>query len=568
MKAVLGLKLDPWHDTGAAVVADRFGKLHVSAISQERLDRKKNSRTFPLAAINYCLNETGCQLKDISLIVADFIFTPGIDDVAPNEKDSQFNTKLEFFKRAEALGIPVIFAEHHLCHAASAYFSTDWKDALGMVVDGLGSYYETQTFFNCEGRSITKIASSHQPGLGWMYSTATELLLGFGHLQEGKTMGLAGFATSGGSWQKSFEAHHIFENPVETSYPQFLRVPPNTIWRMHVEPDFPRRQQGQDPIKAPFAEYAYAAQEELERGIVKLASYAKKISSKKRLCYAGGVALNILANRKLLDSGLFEDIFIQPAASDSGIPLGAALLGYYTVLGGTKRWKMESAFLSHKYSNEEISASVKKWTGEKTPYKSEILAKVLKNNYLVAWSWGSSEFGPRALGHRSILCYPRHPKMKAYLNAEVKHREMFRPFAPIVPIENQSEYFDLKSPSPYMLINAKVHPQKASLIPAVVHADGTARVQSVDYKTNPELYELLNKVGKLTGVPILLNTSLNLAGEPIAETPTDVVDLFSRSRLDALVIGSTFLSKRPLNELLNQTNPGLENIEAPAPVMA
>ena len=179
----------------------------------------------------------------------------------------------------------------------------------------------------------------------------------------------------------------------------------------------------------------------------------------------------------------------------------------------------------------------------------------------MAWYQGASEFGPRALGHRCILCLPRHPQMKAYLNREVKHREMFRPFAPIVPEEKQAEYFDLTIPSPYILINSTVRPHIAPLIPAIVHADGTARVESISQGQQPELHALLNEVGSLTGISVLLNTSLNLAGEPIVETPADAVNLFARSRLDALVLGPYLLAKFPVRKMLETTNPGPQALE-------
>jgi len=565
MKAVLGLKLNPWHDTGAAVVLESGGDLRVKAISQERLDRVKHSRAFPKEAIEYCLEAAGCRLNDLGLVVADFIFRPDLTDAFLSSTNPETIRKLEFFAAIERAGIPVLFAEHHLCHAASAYFATDWEDAVGLVIDGHGSCYETQTIFDCANRSITKLATSHRPGIGWMYSAATEVLLGFAHLQEGKTMGLAGWTKSGGEWQRHFDAGAAPGGLQETLYPQFVQLNQNALWEMRAPQDMPRRSSSDDPTAAPFVNYAYAAQVELERGVMQLVRYARTLSSKKRLCYAGGLALNILANRLILESGLFEDLFVQPAASDAGIPLGAALLGYHTVLEGKRRWRMEHAFMAQEYENADLEAAAAEWDGFRGRYDSGELARILNNDYLVAWFQGASEFGPRALGHRSILCCPRHPQMKAYLNREVKHREMFRPFAPIVPVERQGEFFDLQRPSPYMLLNSVVLPETAPLIPAVVHADGTARVQSIEPASQPELHSLLHEMGRLTGVPVLLNTSLNLAGEPIVETPEDVVDLFSRSRLDVLVLGDYVLSKQPLPQLLAQANPGPEAMQSTSP---
>src|SRR6266545_1208986 len=194
MKSVLGLKLNPWHDTGAAIVVEDSGTLKITAISQERVDRIKHSRAFPQGAIDYCLEIMGLRLEDLSQVVADFIISPEIADHFPNGCDAQLEVKAKFFQLLAKRKTPVLFAEHHLCHAASAYFATDWEDAIGLVIDGHGSCYETQTVFSCNGSSISKLATSHKPGIGWMYSAVTEVLLGFDHLQEGKTMGLAGWA--------------------------------------------------------------------------------------------------------------------------------------------------------------------------------------------------------------------------------------------------------------------------------------------------------------------------------------------------------------------------------------
>jgi carbamoyltransferase len=554
MRAVLGLKLSPWHDTGAAIVFEEGPELRVVAISQERLDRVKNSRAFPEAAINYCLDMAHCRLTDLSLVVCDFIVSPRAKDSFLNFPDARLPEKLAFFEYLEKNAIPTLFAEHHLCHIASAYFSAGWDDAVGLVIDGHGSFHETQTIFNCEGRSISKLTTSHSPGIGWMYSAVTEIILGFGHLQEGKTMGLAGWVNHSRLGDHILTPEAKDGGPHETVYQQFANYRGDDgPWELAAPVGMRRRGAHEDPIS--YADYAFAAQKELERSVLAVAGYARTVSPKKRLCYSGGVALNILANRLLIESGLFEDIFIQPAASDSGIPLGAALLGYYTAIGGTRRWQMDHAFLAKEYSCSEIEDAVKGWPGEIAIHSVQSLAQCLAHDYLLGWFQGASELGPRALGHRSILCSPRQPRMKEYLNQEVKHREMFRPFAPIVLAERQGEYFDLRVPSPYMLVNSEVLAGKQELMPAVVHADGTARVQSITQTSQPALHALLSELENVNHIPVLLNTSLNLAGEPIIETPREAVDLLARSQLDALVIGPYILSKRPLDEMRQYANP-------------
>jgi carbamoyltransferase len=555
---VLGLKLDPYHDTGAAAVGHDGDRVRVVAISEERLDRRKNSRAFPAKSIAYCLDALGCRLQDVRLVVADFIERPGVDDHWATPGMALSEAKAAFFGQLDALGIRAVFVEHHLCHAASAYFATTWQEALTVVIDGVGSNHETQSIFRCEGHEITKVATSRQPGIGWMYSAVTEKLLGFDHLQEGKTMGLAGHAPEGEAWRALFR-HVPFDtdNPCDFSYPQFLDTTYPT-WKLSAPaPGMLSRSKTDDPVSEPFAQYASAAQAELESSVLHLIEKAASLVPSRRLCYAGGVALNIPANRLILDSGLFDDLFIQPAASDAGIPLGAALLGYYSILHGSGRWQMTNAFLGRGRATSDLDDAAATWRGARSESSTADVAKILANDYLVAWYQGVAEYGPRALGHRSILCSPVHPRMKAYLNDEVKHREMFRPFAPIVPSELQHVYFDLPTPSPFMLLNSRVRLDKVASMPAVVHADGTARVQTISREDQPELHALLHEVGRLTGVPVLVNTSLNLAGEPIVETPRDAVDLFERSRLDALVMETHLLTKAPLPRMLQHHNPGV-----------
>ena len=269
-----------------------------------------------------------------------------------------------------------------------------------------------------------------------MYSAVTEKLCGFAHLQEGKTMGLAGHATHGAGWEKLFGATITDPtNPCDLWSGQFLDERAGYRQMQMPTPGMRARTAADDPVSAPFVHYAYAAQEEMESAVMHLVRGATSLLPSKRLCYSGGVALNIPANRLMLDSGLFEDLFIQPAASDTGIPLGAALLGYYAILGGTRRWEMTTPFLARPYAGHEIDEASTLWRGEQATAGVSDIAKLLANDYLLAWFQGASEYGPRALGHRSILCSPRHPQMKAYLNQEVSIGEMFRPFAPIVTIE-------------------------------------------------------------------------------------------------------------------------------------
>jgi carbamoyltransferase len=370
MKAVLGLKLDPWHDTGAAVVLDDGSQLKVAAISQERLNRVKHARAFPIEAIRYCLDTLGLRLEDLSLVVGDYIMTPDLDDHFPGVPNPTAEAKRGFFRKIAELGIPFVFTEHHLCHAASAFYCTDWEEAAGLVIDGHGSKYETQGIYHCHGNRITPVASSRRPGIGWMYSAVTERLLGFDHLQDGKTMGLAGWARDGGIWKHLFKGLSDPVNPCEIVYPQFVEE--TMPWKV-TAPALPVRRKTDDPVGKPFAQYAFAAQAELERAVMQLVRTTAKLVPGKRLCYSGGVALNILANRQILDAGLYDDVFIQPAASDAGIPLGAALYGYHCRLEGERRWKMEHACRPARTSRmwPDCSPMITWWPGGRAPRNSD-----------------------------------------------------------------------------------------------------------------------------------------------------------------------------------------------------
>lgn len=289
-----------------------------------------------------------------------------------------------------------------------------------------------------------------------------------------------------------------------------------------------------------YTELAYWAQFHLERVMVDYAIHLYNITKSKNLCIAGGVGLNSVANKKILDNSPFENIFIQPAAGDSGLALGAALWVSHQIKKNPIKWRMTNAYLGRDYSEKEIldAVSVSECKYENIQNPQITAAKLLANGKIIGWFQGKSEYGPRALGNRSILCSPIPPGMKDKLNVQVKHRESFRPFAPACLQEATNEYFDLDCPSPFMLLIARV---KKENIPAVTHIDGTARVQTIHADQNPKFYSLIKEFQKLTGVPIVLNTSFNDSGEPIVENPEDAVRTFKSTNLDALIIGNYLL---------------------------
>ncbi len=299
-----------------------------------------------------------------------------------------------------------------------------------------------------------------------------------------------------------------------------------------------------------YASVAYLAQQVFEHAAAILGRKLQAITGMESLCVAGGCGLNIDANARFLsaEGGGFKNLFVQPAASDAGIPLGAALYGYHVILGKPREWEMQSAALGRPYTYKEIDAAIEKIKDKIVLKKSDDVcqdtARLIADGKIIGWFQGGSEYGPRALGNRSILCDARDPRAKDVLNERVKHREVWRPFAASVLEEKMRELFEIDVPSPFMLIAANVHKEKRSVIPSLVHKDGTCRLQSVTPRSNKKYYDLIKAYDTLTGVPAILNTSFNLAGDPIVETPTDALDTFLRTDIDYLILEDYVISKR------------------------
>jgi len=308
----------------------------------------------------------------------------------------------------------------------------------------------------------------------------------------------------------------------------------------------PPRQSGADYTQR-YCDIAFLIQDRLEKALVNKANHLHKLTGSKNLCIAGGVGLNCVANREILNNTPFERIFIQPAAGDSGQCLGNALYGYHYLLGKPRREVMTHAYFGKEYSNTDVMNALERWSGqviyERMQNPATQVAALLSEGNVIGWFQFGSELGPRALGHRSILADPRQPAMQDFINAIVKHREPFRPYAPSVLLEHSNEFFDLPCPSPFMLLTARVYPHKRSTIPAVTHVDGTARVQTVTKEDNGIYYDLIQAFYKKTGIPLLLNTSFNLAGEAIVETPNDALNSFMKTQMDYLVIHEYLVRK-------------------------
>ena len=520
----LGLHKDPWHNTGACAVSDSTGKLSVSLLSEERIDRIKDSRAFPHHSAMACLHEVGASSPvECDGVILDYILNGS--DWRLDQFKRPCSTR-NFLDEVDPGRIAVI--NHHLAHAYAVFYSSPFPEAAVLIIDGRGSDKETQSLFYASECGIRLIASTARIGIGLLYAAITHAI-GFGHLQEGKTMGLAPF---GSGARRLFDFGGRFDG-IETDYSGFCAEGSYDI------------KQAYEPLKTfeQQADAAFEVQQECEKAMLHLARYAKDQTASPYLCISGGVALNSVSNYRILESGLFKDIFINPAASDTGIPLGCALYGYYSA-GGKLRTEI-SPYLGPSYSRQEIDRAIAVFQGFEVVERDAMRAAVdmLAANKIVARFEGRSEMGPRALGHRSILMSPLRAENKDVLNARVKFREAFRPFAPIVMEELAADYFKIDRSCPYMLLIPPVHPEKRSVIPAVTHVDGTARLQTVTQARNGALYDILAAFGAATGVPVLLNTSFNVAGEPIVETPVDAIKCFLGTDIDALFIEDRLLIK-------------------------
>lgn len=527
------------HDGGAAVVVDGVVKC---AISEERLNRRKYSPGY-LNSFFYCLDVLNLKIDDISLIVF-----------------SSYHRRLpnHYQGALKSLRIPTnkfITVDHHLSHAFGAYFLSPFDDALILVIDGQGNENDTESYYFGKGQRIEKIGGNSPTrnpakGLGRTYEAFTNFL-GWTDQEAGKTMALAGYGNHLAYKIPLFELKGtevigVLNYKYEKGVIEFAK--------RHSLDFGPPYTRGTKPKSADVAAYV---QKELEKILIELVSKLVKKTGKKKLCMAGGVVLNCSTNTKLLRSGIVEDMFVLPAASDKGQAIGNALYGFYKLEGHIPRNPLCNDYFGRTYSEEEITSVLRRERGyiekhiptrcgfqfTKQDSIVKTVAKLLSEGKIVGWFQDGSELGPRALGHRSILCNPRNIKLKDQLVKKVKYREAFRPFAPSCLLEKTSEYFEIDRPFPYMLFAAHVQPNKKDMIPAVTHVDNTARIQTVTKKDNGFFYDIIKEFYKLTGIPMVLNTSFN-SQEPIVETPENALSTFLRTDMDYLAIGNFLVWKK------------------------
>ena len=572
---ILGLSCF-YHDAGACLLRD--GEL-VAAAEEERFSRIKHDSRLPLRATMYCLAAAGLQPGDLDYVI--FYEKPllkferivaGYTATYPRSR-STFVTALQAWlgqklwvrsQIRDALDYDgeILFGEHHVSHAASAYFPSPFDEAAVVTADGVGEW-ATTTLGVGRGLDLEVTHEIRYPhSLGLLYSAFTAYL-GF-EVNEGeyKVMGMAAY----GQPTSVDKVRRLVDLCEDGSYRLDLRYFGYQHSLRSIDPAFielfgPARQPGAD-LDQHYADIAASIQLVTEEAMLGLARRARSLSGCSNVCLAGGVALNVLANARILRESGFERVWVQPAAGDAGGCLGAATYLYHSVLRGEHRYRMDNAYLGPSYSNAEIhafldTAGVSYQVLEES-HVARIVAGLLADNAVIGWFQGRMEFGPRALGARSILANPTDPTMKDALNAKIKHREAFRPFAPSTLVEAAPTYFDFgpRVDSPFMLLTARVWPDKQHLLPAITHADGTARVQTVSRSQNPLYYTVIEEFGKLTGVPVLVNTSFNVAGEPIVCTPEEAFNSFAHTDMDYLVMGDALIpasSKRKLSAYPGRT---------------
>jgi carbamoyltransferase len=550
-----------YHDAAAALVID--GEV-VAAAEEERFTRRKHDASFPRHAIRFCLDHAGLFPADLDRVC--FYEKPlrklertlamgrrwhdRAAALVRRQLAGLVNEEL-FIERvlAENLGYhgEVLYCEHHLSHAASAFYPSPFDDSAVLTLDGAGEW-ATLAKYQGRGNLLEKLAEIHYPhSLGLLYAALTSFLGFRANSDEYKVMGLAAYGRPLYLEQirRLVHVHRDGSFALDLGYFSF----PYDDERMYSDaliellgPPFPR----EAPVSERQMDIAASLQQILEEIVVEIARGLYEETRCPRLCLAGGVALNGVANWRIRERTPFTELFIQPAAGDSGGAVGAALCAYYAA-GRPRRPGGYSPLLGPQYDNVDVERLlVARGARFEKLAEDELCARtaeLLAADQVVGWFQGRMEFGPRALGCRSILANPCNPDMKDILNARVKFREDFRPFAPAVLAERAGEYFDLDVPSPYMLLIPQVRPEVCNLIPAVVHVDRTARVQTVDRATNPRFYALLEAFAARSGVPVVLNTSFNVQGEPIVCTPEDAWSCFLRAGIDFLVIGDYLVHK-------------------------
>lgn len=566
---VLALKYGG-HDCAAAIM--RSGEL-IAACEQERYTLDKHSRQFPIDAIQDCLRIAGLTeinqvdqlafVNDLKYYVRKLYLEPAIVDdfrlefmLGDLDRIKGALRMEDFVRERTSYTGPIHFYRHHLCHLASTYFPSGFSDALLASYDGLGEFESGMLGIGHDGQiSVVHDATGNPHSLGLLYSAITHFLGWKHHCDEGIVMGLAPYGDATASipgdsrtyydvFAEILQATGDYDYVIDQGWMSYYRQRDTWVSERFVETFGPKRQPGGE-LTQHHKNIASALQRRLEDLVIAQLKRARRQFGLARLALSGGVALNCSMNGRIAASGIFDEVFVQPAAGDAGTTIGACYLASRAHNGGLQPRRLENFYTGSRFSDEEI-ASVVEQSGlpfiRLKPGYPEVVRQLVEGK-VIAWFQGAAEFGPRALGNRSILARPYPEEMKDHINNRVKFREYFRPFAPAVLAEDANAYFDIKQASPHMLIAAAVRPEKREVIPAVVHVDGSARVQTVSEHLNPRLCALLRGFKQATGVPVLLNTSFNVKGQPIVNSPEQAIACFKSTRIDCLVLGDWFVEK-------------------------
>ena len=590
-----------YHDSSAAIIID--GKI-VAAAQEERFSRIRHDLSFPFQAINFCLNFAQTKVKDLDFVV--FYEKPFLKferlletyiGFAPKGfrsfkvsmpswvKDKLFQKRI-IKKNLETISLSkfdeskILFTEHHISHAASAFYPSPYKRSAILIMDAVGEWATTSISIG-ENNKIQMLSEINFPhSIGLLYSAFT-YFLGFKvNSAEYKVMGLAPYGRPVFKKKILKNLIEIFDDgSFKINQKYFNYSTGFTMTNNNFNKLFKMDRRNEDhSLNQKHMDLAASIQKVIEIIVLKIAKKAFDLTKCDNLCLAGGVALNCVANSKILEEKIFKNIWIQPASGDAGGSIGAALYGYYNNFNKKrviqKTDSMNGSFLGPKYTNNEIKRTLDKL---KIKYEfintDKIFNKTIKliiQGKTVGWFQGRMEFGPRALGHRSIIGDPRSKKMQKIMNLKIKFRESFRPFAPSILEEDSKEWFNISCKSPYMLFVAQLNQSKRvnlkpgqkklkglrslyvnrSVIPAVTHVDYSARLQTVNKKYNTEFYKLIKKFKQLTKCPLLINTSFNVRGEPIVCSPKDAIECFMSTNLDALVIENYFILKQEQDKKL------------------
>jgi carbamoyltransferase len=574
------LGINAYHGNASAAIVSE-GRL-VAAVEEERFNRVKYAAGFPAQAIRYCLKEARLELKDIDHVAV------------PRDPYARLGRKLFYAMRMPSFarerikvlrkftGIPQALAqafdtdptkiaakfhriEHHQAHLASAFFVSPFERAALLSADGLGDFASTMWGTGEGSRMKIDGAIAFPHSLGLFYSAVTQYLGFLKYGDEYKVMGLAAYGEAeqleafrdivradrdGFRLGLDYFTHH--RSGPEMSWADADKTP--TMSKMFSEAMERRlgpRRNPEEPLEQRHRNLASALQVRLEEVYLGMLEKLAKHTGVKAVCLAGGVAFNCVANGKIFDRTGFEQVYVHPAAGDGGLAVGAAFFVWHQILGKPRSFVMDHAYWGPGYTRDETCRAIDRNGLRKNGWRVDELAEdnlmqrtaaIVADGKILGWFQGRAEWGPRALGNRSIVADPRRPDMKEILNQRIKHREIFRPFAPSILAESTGEWFEKSHPSPFMTLAYSVRPEKREKIPAPTHVDGTGRLQTVTRDANPRYWSLIKAFEQLTGVPVVLNTSFN-DNEPIVCRPEEALDCFERTQMDALVLGDFLITR-------------------------